>query len=232
MAEEAFSDQVLHKAGWLARLPQRFREVWLAHGTVIDVKRGKAIYREGEAGGNVYGLISGGVGLILGPPQLTPRMAHILSPGAWFGIGPVLSGGSRSLEFSTTERSTLLLIPRLAIDEIARQEPETFRYLGALANIGVVLGGRMTAELLIPSSARRVAAIVLRIAAPLATEARIGVEGIRVTQAQLAEMANVSRNLANTALGDLRAAGWVETRYNRIAVRDAAALAAYAYGED
>jgi len=45
-------------------------------------------------------------------------------------------------------------------------------------------------------------------------------------------MANVSRNVANAVLCRLRHDGWIETRYGRVTVRDRAALAAYAYGED
>lgn len=74
--------------------------------------------------------------------------------------------------------------------------------------------------------------MILRIATPPAEEAQVGPQGVRVTQAQLAEIANVSRNLANAALSDFHAAGWVEARYNRIAVRDAAMLSAFAYGEN
>jgi DNA-binding GntR family transcriptional regulator len=53
-----------------------------------------------------------------------------------------------------------------------------------------------------------------------------------VTQSQLAEMANVSRNLANAALRDFREAGWVDSRYNRLRATDRAALAAFVYTDD
>jgi hypothetical protein len=45
-------------------------------------------------------------------------------------------------------------------------------------------------------------------------------------------MANVSRNLANTALRELRDAVWIATRYNQIQVRNPPALGTFAYEED
>lgn len=136
------------------------------------------------------------------------------------------------MEFRAAEPLRLVRVSGAAIGQMTAQFPDTPKHIGALAMYWHDLSSRIAAELLIPFSARRVAAVILRIAAPPAEDGRVGETGVRVTQAQLAEMANVSRNLANTALGELRAAGWVETRYNRIAVCDAPALAAYAYGED
>lgn len=104
--------------------------------------------------------------------------------------------------------------------------------IATLAIIAHNVASRVAGELLIPSSSRRIAAIVLRIASPDTAEARVGSDGIVVTQWQVAEMANVSRNVANGVLCRLRHDGWIETRYGRVTVRDRAALAAYAYGED
>lgn len=232
MADTAFSDQVLHEAGWLARLPADFRAAWMARATPFSVPRGEMIYRDGDEGRCLYGLISGAMAITIGPPRLAPRLINIMHPGTWFGVGPLLREGGRKVEFRAAEPSRLVRVSGAAIDQMTAQFPDTPKHIGALAMYGHDVSNRVAAELLIPFSARRVAAVILRIAAPPAEEAQVSPQGVRVTQAQLAEMANVSRNLANTALGELRAAGWVEARYNRIAVRDAAALAAYAYGEE
>lgn len=232
MAETAFSDQVLHAAGWLSQWPPAFRAAWLARAKAFSVPSGEMIYRDGDEGRCFYGLISGAMAITIGPPRLAPRLINIMHPGTWFGVGPLLRSGGRKMEFRAAEPSHLVRVSGAAIDQMTAQFPETTRYIAALAMFGHHVASRVAAELLIPSSARRIAAVILRIAAPPAEEAQLDGQGVRVTQAQLAEMANVSRNLANAALSDLRAAGWVEARYNRIAVRDAAALAAFAYGED
>jgi CRP/FNR family transcriptional regulator, cyclic AMP receptor protein len=225
------SKELFAQVGWLSRQPASFRNELLAHARVVEFERGEPVYREGDPGGSIYGVIAGGVALLIGPPRLSARMGHVLSAGAWFGVGPVFSGGSRTLEFRATERSLLVAVPRLVIEDLRQRDPETLRRLGDLANIGVDLGARMAAELLIPSAMQRVAAVLLRVAAPDPKEGRAPSEGVMISQTQLAEMSNTSRNIVNTALRRFRNSGWVATSYARISVLDVTGLAAYAYDE-
>lgn len=128
--------------------------------------------------------------------------------------------------------SSLLAVPTPLLQALGQSDTETFRRLSDLANIGVDLAVRISAELLIPQSARRVAAILVRVAAPDAIDGRVEADDVLIGQAQLAEMSNVSRNLANVALAQFRRAGWAETYYGRVRIIDAAALAGFAYAED
>ncbi|MFM7348514.1 MAG: Crp/Fnr family transcriptional regulator [Erythrobacter sp.] len=220
------------QVGWLAQQSAAFREALLAQGRVISFARGDVIYREGDEGRGLFGVIAGSVIVLIGPPRLVPRTVNLMAAGSWFGAGPVLRGGFRSVEFRAAEDSRLILVPGSVITHLSSAHPENARAIGALAMIGHDLATRVAAELMIPASSRRIAAIVLRIAAPDKSAAHVAADGVCVTQSQLAEMANVSRNVANAALVKMRRAGWIEARYNRIRVIDAAALAAFAYGED
>ena len=105
MAHTAFSDQVLHEAGWLARLPADFRAAWMARATPFSVPRGEMIYRDGDEVRCLYGLISGAMAITIGPPRLAPRLINIMHPGTWFGVGPLLREGGRKMEFRAAEPS-------------------------------------------------------------------------------------------------------------------------------
>ena len=223
---------IFSDVGWLARQPADFRQECFSHGRIVASRRGDAIYREGDAGLSIYGLMSGALAVLIGPPRLAPRIANIMGPGTWFGVGPVLTGNPRSLEFRAVSDCRLLMVPGPAVEHLSNARPEYARAIGALGIIGHNVAIRVAGELLIPSSSRRIAAIILRIASPDTAEARVGSEGVAVTQSQVAEMANVSRNVANGVLCKLRHAGWIETSYGRVTVRDRAALAAHAYGGD
>lgn len=223
---------IFGQAGWLAGESADFRQAWLAQGRIIAYARGETIYREGDEGRSFYGVVSGGIAALIGPPRLAPRMVNIMNQGTWFGAGPVLSRGRRSIEFRAIESTRLLVVPGPVVARITAGNPEALRAVGALAILGHDLATRVAAELLIPTSGRRIAAVILRIAAPEQGEALVREDGVCVTQSQLAEMANVSRNLANTALVRMRESGWIETGYNRLKVIDRPALAAFAYGED
>lgn len=223
---------IFSDVGWLAKQPADFREECCSHGRIVAARRGEVIYREGDEGLSIYGLISGAIAALIGPPRLAPRIADIMGPGTWFGVGPVLTGNPRSLEFRAVSECILLMVPGPAVEQLSNARPEYARAVGALAILGHNMASRVAGELLIPSSSRRIAAIVLRMAAPDSAEARVGSEGVLVTQSQVAEMANVSRNVANGVLCRLRDDGWIETSYGRVIVRDRAALAAHAYGGD
>jgi CRP-like cAMP-binding protein len=223
---------VLQEAGWLSRLPADFRMAWLARAKPFTVLRDEIIYREGDEGRCLYGVVSGAMAITIGPPLLTPRLINIMRPGTWFGVGPLLREGGRKMEFRAAEPSRLLRVSGADIDRIAAQFADTQRHIGALAMYGHDLASRVASELLIPSSSRRIAAVIIRIATPDPVDGRVGPAGVFVTQSQLAEMANVSRNLANSALRNFREVGWVENRYNRLRVTDRGALAAFAYAED
>jgi CRP-like cAMP-binding protein len=224
--------QLFGSQGWLSRQPPGFRADLLAAGRSLKLARGEVVYRDGDPGGSIFGVVAGGIGVVIGPPRLSPRLGHIVRPGSWFGVGPVLSGGTRTLEFRATEASTLLMVSMPALQMLGERDPETFRRLGDLANNGTDVAVRVAAELLIPASARRVAAVLARIAAPDIVDGPAQPDGVLVSQAQLAEMSNVSRNLANLALRRFRQQGWVQTRYNRVVIADAAALTGFAYAED
>ncbi len=223
---------IFSEVGWLAKQPADFREECFSQGRIVTARRGEAIYREGDPGLSLCGLMSGAIAVMVGPPRLAPRIINIMGPGTWVGVGPVLNGELRSLEFRAVSECELLMVPGPVVKQMSNARTEYARAIGALAYIGHDVASRVAAELLIPSSTRRIAAIILRIAAPDSAEARVGSEGIVVTQSQVAEMANVSRNVANGVLCRLRDAGWIETSYGRVAVRNRAALASHAYGED
>ncbi len=57
-------------------------------------------------------------------------------------------------------------------------------------------------------------------------------DGYALTQAELGEMANISRHHVNRILGMMRRAGWIDARYNRIRLLDAAALKAFAWSDE
>jgi CRP-like cAMP-binding protein len=89
----------------------------------------------------------------------------------------------------------------------------------------------MARDLLIPDSSRRLAAVLLRVTAM--GEAEPGNrDGYMMTQTELGEMANASRNQVNRVLGTLRRAGLVAVGYNRIRLLDVEGLKAFAYAEN
>ena len=126
----------------------------------------------------------------------------------------------------------LMMVPAPSLQQIGERDPDMFRRLGDLANQGFDVAVRVAAESLIPVSSRRIAAVLIRVSAVDAPDTGLAQPNVMISQGQLAEMSNVSRNLASSTLSHFRAAGWIETHYNRIRIIDAPALAGFAYSDN
>jgi len=225
-------EDVFERRGWLSGQAAAFRASIISEGRLRDYARDDTVYYQGDAAGGIYGVVSGGIGVVVGPPRLTPRVAHVLRAGDWFGYGPVLRGGKRSMQFIAIEQSMLLQVELLSLRSMGADGSDRALRIGAIANIGAEAGADIAAEMMIPTSAKRVAAILLRVTAAADGVASDHPDGFLLPQALLAQMANVSRNLANGVLKAFREAGWIAGRYNRIRILDVDGLAGFAYSDD
>lgn len=222
--------ELFARRGWLAAQPASFREALLRRAHLVRIGRGEAIYRDGDPPGGIYGIFRGGIAGFVNSAGRGEVLAHILREGIWFGVGPSFTGQARYLSFRAAEPSELLRVPLAQLQALEAEDPLTPQRLGALADAGARVILDVAADLLIREADRRIAATLLRVTGAARGIAPDTPEGYRITQAELGEMANASRNHTNRTLDQFRKAGWVALGYNRIAVLDPVALAAYAEG--
>ena len=222
----------LERRGWLAGTPPAFQEQILAMGRVIRLARGQRLYAFGDAPGGIYGVLSGGVGMEGCTHRHPLRLGHVVREGGWFGHGPALHGGQRTLGCRALEDSELLGLPLAALTTLMRENAEAARHIGTLATRNSDLLIHMTCDLLISDAARRTAAVLLRVTGAQEGVQPSHVDGWLLTQSELGEMANVSRHHINRILCQFADRGWLAKRYNRLRLTDAEALSGFAYGED
>lgn len=219
------------RRGWLSDHPAAFRNRLLAIAIVIDVPRGKAVYREGDSSNGLYGIVSGTIGVEGGHRRQTPLLGHVLHEGEWFGIKAMLHGGPRENSYRALEASRLVFLPNVRLLPMMQADPDVAIRVGQLAERGNRLGAWIARDLLTPDSGRRLASVLLRVLA-MGEVSPGDSRGFHLTHHQLGEMANLSRHHVGRKLADFEAAGWVACGYNRIRIIDAQGLAAFAYAED
>ena len=134
------------------------------------------------------------------------------------------------MTFRALEPSQALFVPLTALDEIAGRSPDFMRAVASIAEFGTDAAVAVAADLLIRRSDRRIAATLLRVTAAAEGVGAPHPDGFHLTQTDLAEMSNVSRDVANRTLSRFKANGWIATRYNRIALLNATALSHFASG--
>jgi CRP-like cAMP-binding protein len=218
--------------GWLSLQPQAFRRQLLHMARTMTVSRGDWVFSIDDAPGGIYGVISGGIGIEGAGPFHMLRLGHVLRAGSWFGHHPILQPGARrSQGMRAMEDSSLLHVPLAPLESLVKADPVAARAVGSMADGGSILATRIISDLLIPDAPQRIAAVLLRV-----TGAEEGVEpthpdGFLMTQAELGEMANVSRPHVNRMLGELEAKGWISKRYQRLRILDVPALRNFAASE-
>jgi CRP-like cAMP-binding protein len=215
--------------GWLAEQPAAFRSRILGLARPVSVSRGDWVFAIGDAPGGVFGVVSGGIGIEGAGPFHMLRLGHVLRAGSWFGHHPALAPGARRTQgMRAMEDSLLLHVPLAPLQAFMKEDPVAARCVGNMADGGSILAVRIISDLLIPDATQRIAAVLLRV-----TGAEDGIEpshpdGFLMTQAELGEMANVSRPHVNRVLGELEAKGWVTRHYQRLRITDVEAVRGFA----
>lgn len=218
------------RRGWLSTQPKDFRTAIIGPGRIRHLRRGEFLCHEGDAHGGIFGVIAGGIGVIMSRPTGDIGLAGIFRAGDWFGGGP-LHGSVRVVSACATEPSVVLSVELRDLDAIAADDPEARRRYGSMTALNAGYAVRVIAELALPDADRRIAATLLRCTAVLDGVAPPGKRGFMITQSQLGEMANASRNSVNRTLKLFESRGWVKLSYNHIAIADAAGLNEFATAE-
>lgn len=218
---------ILLDRGWLSNQPGPFQAALLAQSRLLSFQAGEHAYRLGDEAGGVHGIVAGSFGVETASDLTEPRLAHVVRAPTWFGLSGMFRRPARTLGFRALEPSATVYVPAAALEELARILPDAPRAIAAIADASLQIAVRALAELLIGDAGRRIAATLLRVTSCLETWPRVDPAGYRLTQAELGEMANASRGLANRTLRRFEAKGWVRLGYNRIAVLDPRALARF-----
>jgi CRP/FNR family transcriptional regulator, cyclic AMP receptor protein len=223
-------EMVFARRGWLSLQPPAFRRRVIEMGRQVTVKRGAPVFHAGDAPGGVYGIVSGGVSVFGGARWQVPALAHVERAGDWFGHGPILSSEARSLSFVAAEPTLLLQVPLDPLRAALRSDPEFAARVGQMANASTETVMWVVRDLLIPDSARRLAAVLLRVTA-MGEVPPADPQGYAITQSELGEMSNISRHQVNRIIGRLRQAGLIEVGYHSIRLIDVPGLRAFAYAD-
>lgn len=221
--EEGLS--ILASRGWLAEAPAEFRTQFLSAARWRHVDQGATVTLGGEEKDDVVGLAQGTVAVMstLGHAG-TPTM-HLAHAVTWVGYGPLLLDRPRVVTVEARTPLWIAVIPKAKIVPLLDETTLWWRcFTRLLAEYGDI-SAMIASDLLIRQSDRRLAATILRLAGHRIPGAQSGGDvRLPVTQAELADAANLSRNAAGTILRALAAKGFIETDYRGIVVLDRAGL--------
>ncbi len=215
--EEGLS--ILASRGWLAGTPPEFRKRFLSGARWRSVDRGATVTLGGEERNDVVGLAKGTVVMTSTLGQAGTPTMHMGHSVFWMGYGPLLLERPRDVTVVARTQLWIAVIPRAKILPLLDETTRWWRcFMRLLAEYGDI-SAMIASDLLIRQSDRRLAATILRFA---------GLRGLypdrpeqvrlEVTQSELAEASNLSRNATGTILRMLAAKGYIKTDYRGIVV--------------
>lgn len=213
------------EGGWLALLPDPARRRVLGRCVPVRAERGRVLYHLGDAPDGLYAIVSGCIRMETSQSGHGPTMLSLFHAGAWLGEVELFSGMPRLTTLTVLRPAEYLFLPRAALDALAEENPDIWRCLGHLAAEHVALAVAGLDDMTIRNSSARLAAVILRLAgARLDGDPCSGVTELDVTQAELAEMSNLSRSMAAELLVELERQGLVARHYGGLGIRDLAGL--------
>jgi CRP-like cAMP-binding protein len=228
---ETAAKALVGRTGWLAAQPAWLRDAVLAGSRLRSYEADQFTFHAGDEPGGMYGVVDGGVGILVPSGGQDLALCHVMRRGTWFGYGPVLSvGGRRKMTFKAVEKSHLLHLPLHELTAIGTGRPEFFRSLAALHDMTFMMSAvRVVGDLLIRSGEKRIAAVLARVAKREPDEADQQPWPVRLSQADIGLMSNSSRDRVNRALAKFVKAGWITTDFKLIVINDLAALERFSW---
>jgi CRP-like cAMP-binding protein len=237
--------EVLTSRGWLAEIDPALATAVVRAGRTLSLRKGEHLYSPEDNPGGMFGVVSGGMLMATLGRDGLPLPGHIARRCHWFGYGSVLEKQRRSMIITANEPTVLLHVPLAELERLRAEFPSANRAYGKLATLGEALYLATVADLLIRDTDRRLAGVLLRVSGaepppyfpgyrPSAEElARWSdPEGVPLTQALLAELANASPHTVARFVDRASKAGLIDWRYGRVRILDVLALADFAAGEN
>jgi CRP-like cAMP-binding protein len=216
---------VMAEHGWLSRRPAEFRDAVVSRCRIRHYEAQEAVYREGDASSSIMGLVSGRWFVRVPPADIAITIGL---PGFWIGEAGFFRGADRAASVISATPSVGLYLAPAAFEELITRA-DYCRHFAAntaetLAEAIAVIG-----NLSQPRSDIRVAQRLVTMAV---FNDQPGDITLPLSQADLAELCNLSRSTTIAILQQLADAGLISLGYRRILINDLTALTDFAWNSD
>jgi CRP-like cAMP-binding protein len=236
--------EILTSRGWLAEIDPGLAAAVVKAGRPLTLRKDECLYSPEDNPGGMFGVVAGGMLMATEGRDGLPLPGHIARRCHWFGYGSVLEKQRRSMIMSANEPTVLLHVPLAELERLRTKFPAANLAYGKLATLGEALYLATVRDLLIRDTDRRLAGVLLRVSGAEPPPYHPGYrptqeelagwsnpEGVPLTQALLAGLANASTHTVARFVDRASQAGLIDWRYGRVRILDAVALASFAAGE-
>lgn len=205
----------------LSALQGREREEAIEHARLLGCRGGKVLAVQGAHADSVFGVVSGSLKVTLARSDGSEAILTLLGPGELVGELGLFQDGVRAARVTALEEGSVLALDKRVLLSLLQRSPAAALALAAL------IAARMrqlaqhfeevTAMPVEQRMARKLLFLVERFGRP--QDAGIGL-GLKLSQAEIAQLADTTRQTANRWLAEWRRRGVVAVRGRGLYVSD------------
>jgi CRP-like cAMP-binding protein len=199
----------------LAKADPAFADALLDKALLISASKGDTVWQAGDDEGGLFALVEGDISFYTAAGTSGAPLLHIFGPGFWTGEATIITGEPKRISLVARGPLTALTISQKEVLRLLAVRPEWWREIGRLAVQLQQLAAGGAADLVLPSSELRCAAVLLRISGLRFHDAN-GRSMVQLSHDELAQMSGITRQTAARSISALEKKGLVRSRYGNI----------------
>jgi CRP-like cAMP-binding protein len=203
---------------WFAGLPPEMQQILIENAQWQTLEPRQALTHGGDTSGGIVGLADGTTMLVPAVGLAEAGPIHLFHAPVWFGLMPMSKSRPRAVAAVAQTPCRVARVPRNIMVRMLAENPSWWQHINDLSLTHFMVATQTAADLHIGDSKRRLCAVLLR-TADRRHEGHKPVD-IAISQLDLAQMANMSRQTTGQILKSLASAGLVSWTYRSITVCD------------
>ena len=183
-------------------------------------KPGETIFREGEAGNTLHGIVAGQIRITTTSADGQELLLNVIGPGQIVGEIAFLDGGDRTATGTAAVETPCFSIPRAPFFSLMESRPQLAVHILQLVCQRVRWTSRLVADSAFLSLPERLAARLGDLCATANPSPSSGDVEVHISQRDLATFLSVSRQAVNKTLKPWKEAGYLSLSREKIIVHD------------
>ena len=214
----------LNKNVWYSGLNISFQDFICRHALTLTFEKDARVFLSGQRFNGMYAVLDGAVRLGYIDIHGKEAIAAIAEPIMWFGEISLVDQLPRSHDAICIKKSTLLHLPAQAIQQLLQQHPEFWFHIAQLTSQKLRYAFMELIALQTQSLSQRLAQRLLFILNGYGNHLEIEQHTIYISQEQLAQLMNCSRQSVNQELQQLEKMQVLRVAFKQIEILDLAQL--------
>lgn len=220
-ANETIDEAVIRKAPIFAGLDESAANSLRSSMTLVKLRKGNTLFKEGDDGDHLYVVASGKVKLGTKSQDGRENLLMILGPGDMFGELSLFDSGPRTATATAITESRLLSVGQERVIPWLKEHPEVALQLLSRLATRLRRTNEVVGDLVFSDVPGRVAKALIDLGVKFGEQRD---EGMYVnhdlTQEELAQLVGASRETVNKALADFAQRGWIRLEARSVVVLD------------